>query len=139
LIFDGLETAAIAPLHLDKHGLNLSSSFAQEIAPAAALALDPEQIESPAHGKINPIMGATDPAALEPPADSTPNGVCTNGTPDTSPVSSSEPCEPVDIELDRLSIFKFTATDVFQHSPMGDLLNSLKNLSLTGDSLPNYV
>ena len=46
---------------------------------------------------------------------------------------------PTDTELDRLSISKFSAADIFQHSPLGDLLNSLKSLSLAGDSQPNYV
>ena len=34
---------------------------------------------------------------------------------------------------------EFTAADIFQHSPFGDMLNSLKSLSLSGDSWPNYV
>ena len=34
---------------------------------------------------------------------------------------------------------EFTATDIFQHSPLGDVLNSLRSLSLSGDSWPNYV
>ena len=34
---------------------------------------------------------------------------------------------------------EFTAADIFQHSPFGDMLNSLKYLSLSGDSGPNYV
>ena len=46
---------------------------------------------------------------------------------------------PADTELDRLSIFEFNAADIFQHSPLGDVLNSLKNLSLEEDSQPNYV
>ena len=29
--------------------------------------------------------------------------------------------------------------DVFQHSPFGDMLNSLKSLSSSGGSEPNYV
>ena len=45
----------------------------------------------------------------------------------------------MDTELDRSSIFEFSAADVFQHSPLGDVLNSLKNLSLEEDSQPNYV
>ena len=139
LTFDGFETAAIAPRRPDGHGLNLSSGRIQERAPAATLALDPEQIKSPEDGKLNPIAGATDSAALEPLADSTAYDICINGTPDSSPVSSSEPCEPADTELDRLSIFKFSAANVFQHSPMGDVLNSLKNLSLAGVSPSNYV
>ena len=34
---------------------------------------------------------------------------------------------------------EFTTVDVFQHSPFGDMMNSLKSLSLSGDSWPNYV
>ena len=34
---------------------------------------------------------------------------------------------------------EFTAADVFQHSPFGDMLNLLKSLSLSGDAGPNYV
>ena len=33
---------------------------------------------------------------------------------------------------------EFTATDIFQHSPCGDILNSLKSLSLSGEPWPNY-
>ena len=139
LTFDGSETAATAHHDLDEHGLNLSSGRIQEIAHVAALALNPEQIKSSEDGKLNPIMGANNSAALEPHADSTSYDTCINGTPDLFPVSSSEPCEPADTELDRLSIFKFSAADVFQHSPMGDILNSLKNLSLADGSSPNYV
>ena len=45
----------------------------------------------------------------------------------------------MDTELDHLSIFEFSAADIFQHSPLGDVLSSLKNLSLAGDSQPNYI
>ena len=34
---------------------------------------------------------------------------------------------------------EFTAADIFQYSPFGDMLNSLKSLSLSGGSWPNYV
>ena len=34
---------------------------------------------------------------------------------------------------------EFTAADIFQHSPFGDMMNSLKSLSLSGGSWPNYV
>ena len=34
---------------------------------------------------------------------------------------------------------EFTAGDIFQPSPFGDMLNSLRSLSLSGDSWPNYV
>src|SRR4051812_24183857 len=32
----------------------------------------------------------------------------------------------------------FTAADIFQHSPFGDILNSLKSLSLSGEAWPDY-
>ena len=34
---------------------------------------------------------------------------------------------------------EFSSADILQHSPLGDMLNSLKSLSLSGDSWPNYV
>ena len=34
---------------------------------------------------------------------------------------------------------EFTSTDIFQHSPLGDVLDSLRSLSLSGDPQPNYV
>ena len=71
--------------------------------------------------------------------DSTPCNIRFNGTSDLSPAISSGLCTPADTELDQLSIFEFSAADVFQHSPMGDVLNSLKNLSLEKDSQLNYV
>ena len=43
--------------------------------------------------------------------------------------------------LDALTapVMEFTTADIFQHSPFGDMLNSLKSLSLLGASRPNYV
>ena len=34
---------------------------------------------------------------------------------------------------------EFTTADIFQHSPLGDVLNSLRSLSLSGDPRPNYI
>ena len=34
---------------------------------------------------------------------------------------------------------EFTSADIFQHSPLGDVLNSLRSLSLSRDPWPNYV
>ena len=34
---------------------------------------------------------------------------------------------------------EFTTADIFQHSPFGDILNSLKSLSLSGEPWPDYV
>ena len=41
--------------------------------------------------------------------------------------------------LDQSSIIEFSAADIFRHSPLGDVLNSLKNLSLTEGSQPNFI
>ena len=34
---------------------------------------------------------------------------------------------------------EFTSADIFQHSPFGDILNSLRSLSLSGGSWPNNI
>ena len=50
-----------------------------------------------------------------------------------------EPPASVPIESDWAPIMEFTSADIFQHSPLGDVLNSLRSLSLSGDPWPNYV
>ena len=50
---------------------------------------------------------------------------------DSSP--DSEPSAPLPIESDWAPIMEFTAADIFRHSPFGDILNSLKSLSLSGE------
>ena len=51
----------------------------------------------------------------------------------------SSPRAPEPAESGWAPIMEFTAADIFQHSPFGDMLNSLKSLSLSGGSRPNYV
>ena len=139
LIFAGFETAVTALGHLDEHDLNPSSDRIQEIAPVTTPALDPEHTAASKDWRLNPTTEATDSPALEPHMDLTSQDICVTGIPDSSLVISSKPCGPIDVEPDRLSIFEFSAADIFQHSPLGDVLSSLKNLSLAGDSQPNYV
>ena len=55
---------------------------------------------------------------------------------DSSP--DSEPFAPLPIEPDWAPIMEFTVADIFQHSPFGDILNSLKSLSLSGEPWPDY-
>ena len=64
---------------------------------------------------------------------------CVTGTSDSSPATGSEPHAPASVEPDLASVIKFSAADIFRHSPLGDVLNSLKTLSLAGDSQPNYI
>ena len=59
--------------------------------------------------------------------------------PDSSLATDSEPPAPVPIESDWAPIMEFTSADIFQHSPFGDILNSLRSFSLSGESWPNYV
>ena len=96
-------------------------------------ALDPERTAACKDWRLNPTMEATDSPALEPHMDLTSHNICVTGNPDSSLAISSGPGTPVDTESDRLSIFEFSAADIFRHSPLGDVLNSLKNLSLEKD------
>ena len=50
----------------------------------------------------------------------------------------SEPPAPLPVESDWAPVMEFTVADVFQHSPFGDILNSLKSLSLSGEPWPDY-
>ena len=73
LDFDGFETTAVAPCHHDEHDVNFSSDHTQEIAPIAALALDPEQIAPSEDGKLNLAIEAAVSVVLEPNTDLTSN------------------------------------------------------------------
>ena len=132
LISAEFKTVVTAPDHLEEHDLNLSSDRIQEIAPATALALDPEHTAPSNDRRLDPTTEAADSLALEPHTDLTSHHIFVTGTPDSSPDVSSEPCEPADAKLDRLSIFKFSAADILQHSPLGNMLNSLKNCPWRG-------
>lgn len=139
MIFDGFEATAAAPCHRDEHDLNLSSDHTQEIAPVSAPALDPEQIAPPEDGKLNPATGAADLAALEPHTDPTSSMTYVIGTSDSSPATGSEPRASAPVRADQAPVVEFSTTDISRHSPFGDVLNSLKTLSLAGDSQPNYI
>ena len=90
-------------------------------------------------GKLNLATEAADPAALEPNTDRTSNEAYVIGTSDSSPAIGSEPRVSASIESDWAPILEFSSADIFQHSPLGDVLDSLNSLSLSGDSWPNYV
>ena len=88
---------------------------------------------------MNPTTEAAHSTAIEPNTDSTSNEVCVIGPSDSSPAIGSEPRASVPIASNWAPIMEFTSSDIFQHSPLGDVLNSLRSLSLSGDSWPNYV
>ena len=99
-----------------------------------ALALDPEQIAPSEDGKLNPAAEAADPAALDPHTDPTSSGACVTGTSDLSSAIGSEPRASAPIEPDRAPIVEFSFVDIIRHSPFCDVLNSLRALSLSGES-----
>ena len=101
--------------------------------------INPEQIAPSKDGWMDPATEAAHSSALEPNTDpaSYEDGVI--GSSDLSPATGSELRASVPVESDWAPIMEFTSADIFQHSPLGDVLNSLRSLSLSGDSRPNYV
>ena len=72
LIFNGFEPMSGAPNSHDEHDLDLPSDSIREITPAAASALNPEQIVPSESGGINPAMETALSVAIEPDTDFTP-------------------------------------------------------------------
>ena len=83
-------------------------------------------------------MEAAYSSALEPNTDSTSKEICVTEPSDLPPAVGSEPRASVPIESDWAPIMEFTAADIFQHSPFGDIIKSLKSHSLSGEPLPDY-
>ena len=123
----------------DEHDLALPSDSVREITPTTTPALNPEQIAPSEDGGIDPTMEAALSVAMEPDTDFTPYESRVAEPLDSSPATGSEPPASVPIESDWAPIMEFTSADIFQHSPFGDVLNSLRSLSLSGGPLPNYV
>ena len=88
---------------------------------------------------MDPAPEAAHSSALVPNTNSSPKGICVSGPPDSPPAACSGPRASVPIESNWAPVMEFTAADIFQHSPFGDVLDSLRSLSLSGDSWPNYV
>ena len=88
---------------------------------------------------MDPATEAAHSAVIKPNTDFTSYKTCVARPLDSSPATGSKPHASVPIESDWAPVMEFTSTDIFQHSPLGDVLNSLRSLSLSGDSWPNYV
>ena len=88
---------------------------------------------------MDPAPEAAHSSAVEPSTDFSSNEVCIIGPSDSSPAIGSEPRTPAPLEPDWAPIMEFTSVVIFQHSPLCDVLNSLRSLSLSGDAWPNYV
>ena len=139
LILDGFEPLPSALRDHDEYDLALPSDSVQESALAAAPTLNSEPVVPSMDGWIDPATEALSSAVIEPNIDLTLHEIRVAKLPDPSPATDSEPPVPVPIESDWEPIMEFTSVDIFQHSPFGDILNSLRSLSLSGGSWPNYV
>ena len=89
-------------------------------------------------GGLDPASQAADLSAVEPNTGPTSMEACNLG-PRTHPAVGRVPPTLELVEPGWAPVMEFTPADIFQHSPFGDMLNSLKSLSLSGDSGPNYV
>ena len=134
LIFDGFEPLPCASRGHDEYDFALPSDRVQEIAQAAAPTLNSEPVASSMDGWMDPAMEALPSSAIEPNINLTLHESRVDKLPDLSPATDSEPPAPVPSESDWAPIMEFTSTDIFQHSPFGDILNSLRSLSLSGGS-----
>ena len=139
LIFDGFEPLPYASRGHDEYDLALPSDSVQEIAQAAAPTPNSEPVAPSVDGWMDPATEALPSAVIEPNIDLTLHESRVVKLPDPSPATDSEPPAPVPIKSGWAPIMEFTSADIFQHSPFGDILNSLRSLSLSGGSWPNYV
>ena len=131
LIFDGFEPQPGMPHYLDGHDLALLPDSALEAAQESALTLGSEPTTPIEDGWLEITSGAATSTAMEPNTDHVPCEARDSEVPYSSP--DSEPPAPLPIESDWAPIMEFTAADIFQHSPFGDILNLLKYLSLSGE------
>ena len=137
LIFDGFEPQ-LSVLHChDGYDLALPLNSTPEAAPALAPTLSSEPTAPVEDGWLDTASGAAVSTVIEPNTSLILCEACDPKVSDSFP--DFEPSAPLPIESDWAPIMEFTAADIFQHSPLGDVLNSLRSLSLSGDPWPNYV
>ena len=131
LIFDGFEPRPSAPHCHDGHDLALPPDNAQSVAQVPALTISSEPTAPIGDGRLDATPGAAIPTVIEPNTSPVLGEAYDSRVPDSVP--NFGPPAPLPIEPDWAPIMEFTAADVFQHSPFGDILNSLKSFSLSGE------
>src|SRR3954469_24268833 len=136
LIFDGFKPQLSAPHYLEGHDLTLPPNSVLEAAYAPAPILDSEPAAFFEDERLDVTSGAAILKAIEPNASLALRMARDSKEPDSSP--NSEPPAPLPTESDWAPVMEFAAADIFQCSPFGDILNSLKSLSLSGEPRPNY-
>ena len=85
---------------------------------------------------MDPATEAAHPAAIEPNTSLVLRGARDSKVLDSVP--NFESSAPLPTERNWAPIMEFTTADIFQHSPFGDILNSLKSLSLSGEPWLDY-
>ena len=130
LIFDGFGPVPRVPDSHDEHDLDLLSDNVQDIISAVAPDLNPEQVALPKDEGVDPASQAAYSSAVESNTCLTSAEACNPGPPDSYPVVGSGPHTLEPAEPGWAPVMEFTTADIFQHSPFGDMLNSLKSLSL---------
>ena len=136
LIFDGVEPLPSAPHCHDGHDLALPPNSALEAAPASALTLNSKPTAPIKDGWLDAASGAAILTTIEPNTSPTLRETRNSKEPDSSP--DSEPSAPVPVESYWAPIMECATADISQHSLFGDILNSLKSLSLSGEPWPDY-
>ena len=84
---------------------------------------------------MDPTPEAAHPSAVGPNTNFTPKEACDTGPMDSYPVVGSSPRTSEPAESGWAPVMEFTAADIFQYLPFGDMLNSLKSLSLCQETL----
>ena len=102
-----------APNSHDEHDLDLPSDSVREITPAAAPALNLEQIMPSEDGWMDPTMKAALSAVIEPNTGFISYKAGVIGPSDSSPAIGSEPRAFVPIKSDWAPIMEFTSADIF--------------------------
>ena len=102
-----------------------------------ALTISSEPTAPIGDGRLDTAPGAAIPTAIEPNTSPVLGEAYDSRVPDSVP--NSESSAPLPIEPDWAPIMEFTAADVFQHLPFADILDLLKSLSLSGQSLAGLL
>src|SRR3954468_18985426 len=136
LIFDGFEPQPNATHYFEGHDIALPPNSTLEATHAPAPILDSEPAAFSEDERLDVTLGAAISKAIKPNASPVLRTVQNSKEPDSSP--NSGPSVPPPTESDWAPVMEFTVADIFQCSPFGDILNSLKSLSLSGESRPDY-
>ena len=137
LIFDGFEPQLDAPHCHDGHDFTLPPDNTQSVAQVSTPTISLEPTAPVGDGRLDATPGVAIPAVIEPNTSLVLRKARDSKVPDSNPDSINP--APLPTKPNWSPVMEFSAADVFQHSPFGNMLNALKSLSLSGGSGLNYV